>query len=328
MDIAGKLGELKAHYRDIDWWNGRLAKRVGARFFEYKPAGSSIWEEEWDSLIILDDCRYDLFRELWEGGTRPQRRISLGNSTPTFLRRNFPGSSYPHLVYVTANPYVDKILGGRLAGIVSVWETGWDHETNTVPPWRVCEAALEAATGMGGRKLVVHFLQPHSPYPNRVSEVDFKHNVDITLGDEQPRIRFDLGDGRLKVWPHYCWRRLDDRRIREGYRENLELVLPHARRLAEHLPGRTVITSDHGESIGERISPLLPLRVYGHPNSPRLKVTATVPWLVLEARDKRAGASLEQELARLRADHARRGNEGEKDRLRGRIAGLRERGLV
>lgn len=331
MDLAYLLKEVKKHFNDAGWWNERLAKRIGARFFEFTNPGHSIWEEEWDNLIVLDDCRLDLFEEVCmaDGRIRLERRVSLGNSTPTFLRRNFPAAEYRQLVYVAGNPFVDKILGDRGIEIVSVWKTDWDDANKTVPPAAVLASALKAISGLNGRKMVTHFLQPHSPYPNHLSETDIRVNVERAKEKDGPKIYFDVGGGRMVTpWPHYCWRRLPDTGIRQGYRENLELVLPYARRLADHLPGRTVITADHGEAFGERISPLLPLRVYGHPNHPRLEVTAVVPWAIVEPGDKRPERSLEEELALLRGHVAYPTAEREKQKVRDRVADLRRKGLV
>jgi hypothetical protein len=67
----------------------------------------------------------------------------------------------------------------------------------------------------------------------------------------------------------------------EAYKENLEIVLDHVTRLTEKLDGKTVITADHGNLVGERLSPV-PVKGYGHPGYLRQDELVLVPWMELE----------------------------------------------
>jgi hypothetical protein len=53
-----------------------------------------------------------------------------------------------------------------------------------------------------------------------------------------------------------------------AYKENLRHVLKNVEDLLEIINGKTVITSDHGNLIGDRLSPI-PVRGYGHPSGLR-----------------------------------------------------------
>lgn len=66
-----------------------------------------------------------------------------------------------------------------------------------------------------------------------------------------------------------------------AYRSNLELVMEPVWRLVESLDGKTVVTSDHGNLIGERGWPV-PMRLYGHPTGVRLPGLVRVPWATVE----------------------------------------------
>jgi hypothetical protein len=70
-------------------------------------------------------------------------------------------------------------------------------------------------------------------------------------------------------------------RLWEAYLDNLELVLEHVWQLSDELGGRTVITSDHGNLLGERAWPV-PVRLYGHPRGVRSKPLVTVPYAVID----------------------------------------------
>lgn len=67
------------------------------------------------------------------------------------------------------------------------------------------------------------------------------------------------------------------RDLRSAYRETLEIALPHVKQLVENLTGKTIVSSDHGELLGERY-PLLPFRNYGHPVGIYVPELIEVPW--------------------------------------------------
>jgi hypothetical protein len=51
--------------------------------------------------------------------------------------------------------------------------------------------------------------------------------------------------------------------------------------LLSELEGKTVVTADHGELLGDRDFPI-PLRRFGHPSVTNLSPLIEVPWLVNE----------------------------------------------
>ena len=87
---------------------------------------------------------------------------------------------------------------------------------------------------------------------------------------------------------------VDDAVIWEAYRENLELVLPHVERLLDTIPGKTVVTSDHGNMIGESSFPV-PVREYGHPDGIYTPELVTVPWHVYTNGERREITTQERE---------------------------------
>ena len=73
----------------------------------------------------------------------------------------------------------------------------------------------------------------------------------------------------------------NQRLLKEAYRDNLRLVLKHAADLVPMLEGKVVITSDHGEALGEHGLFLHPLfRPYFPHRSWGLAVAELriVPW--------------------------------------------------
>jgi len=77
--------------------------------------------------------------------------------------------------------------------------------------------------------------------------------------------------------PHMemAWRIVGKKGLKKAYLDNLHIVLKNAQALCEKLDGKTIITSDHGELLGEK-------GLYGHgPPLPRHEKLLTVPWFIL-----------------------------------------------
>ena len=70
------------------------------------------------------------------------------------------------------------------------------------------------------------------------------------------------------------------------YVENLEYVLEYVSELLDGLSGKTVVTADHGNYVGERASPI-PIREYGHPRGLYDEPLVQVPWLEHEEKKRR-----------------------------------------
>lgn len=227
-------------------------------------SGANFFNEDWDNLIILDACRYDLFSEVASLEGELIKKESVASQTEEFLRKLVHGKSYPDTVYVSANPQLTKI-NAEFSEIVELWETMWDNEMNTVPPKSVAEAALTAQENWPNKRLVIHFVQPHIPFIG-------------TTGREipQPSLEggtIDRGEDAVSVWKQLANGDLSKNTAWEAYRENLQVVLPVVEDLLEDLDGKSVVTSDHGNMFGKR-------HIYGHPSGVHLKELVEVPWLV------------------------------------------------
>lgn len=231
------------------------------------PTGVDVVEEEWDNLLILDACRYDEFerayreRDSLDGDLRCVR--SRAPYTNEFLRRNFGSRRLHDTVYVTSSPHVHKSNRGEVGeidddfhAIRHVWRQ--DHHPSTLT-----DAAIEAAETFPHKRLVFHYIPPHWPFFGPTGEELF--------GDcDYPAPWEELTSGEESL-------PLD--RLRVAYRENLDIALDHVERLLPELDGKTVITADHGQLLGDREFPV-PVRGYGHPGL-RVPELVEVPWLEL-----------------------------------------------
>ncbi|ELZ23103.1 hypothetical protein C475_15679, partial [Halosimplex carlsbadense 2-9-1] len=61
---------------------------------------------------------------------------------------------------------------------------------------------------------------------------------------------------------------------------------PRVKELLGELSGKTVVTSDHGNMLGERARPI-PIREWGHPDGVYTPELVTVPWLEYESGPRR-----------------------------------------
>lgn len=266
-------------------WRQRLLDRVVRPVHAMYPGtdGVNLLEQDWDTLVILDACRADLFEEVTDDDSFDEYRriVSLGSHTGEWGRATFDGTEYGDTVYVTANPYASRTASGSVHALVEVWHDDFDDDAKTVLPGDVVDAALDAYDSYPDKRLVVHFMQPHHPFVTDDELDQFSNwniekaaspNADIT----PPHDPFDaLGMelvSRQRVW--------------DAYRRNLEFVLAHAYEVAASIPGRTVLTADHGNLLGERAWPV-PLRVYGHPRGVRAGPLITVPYAVLDDERRR-----------------------------------------
>lgn len=233
--------------------------------------GINYLEENWDNLIILDACRYDLFEEVNTLPGELTRKQSNASATEEFLLKNFDGGTFRDIVYYSANPHINKI-DASFCDIVRLWVTDWDETTGTVLPGDAVDRVLRERSKFKDKRLIVHLMQPHRPFIGELSKEL----------DQSPLV----GDGVIRDEPEseFWWTRLEEGSIDEetiwaAYRETLEETLPHVERLLDQLEGRTVVTSDHGNAFGEN-------GVYGHPSNTHHRYLQGIPWLVYESGEK------------------------------------------
>ncbi len=290
MDLRYAAAEIRKHGTDGQWWRKRFLSRVVSTYFTdvNRPPSDPLTTLDWDNVVLLDACRFDLFREVFEDdplpGTLDSRR-SAEAGTPGYLAENFAGDTFHDVVYVTANPYVDTELPeDTFHAVDPVWKDGWDDELDTVRPEVVRDRALEAAETYPDKRLIVHFNQPHAPFvgETRLESRGMDAIRQTALGEDGPdprnrrRTPFEmLGAGEVtydEVWV--------------AYRSNLEVAFPAVRTLLDELEGLTAVTADHGNAMGERAWPF-PLRVYGHPLGILIPALTEVPWHTFQNGDRK-----------------------------------------
>ncbi|WP_459885729.1 hypothetical protein [Halostagnicola bangensis] len=260
--------------------------------------GTDVMSEDWDNLIILDACRYDAFKDRNTVDGDLQRRVSRGSSSLEFIEGNFTGRTLHDTVYVTANTYYTAAGDDTFHSVITCFDH-WDEDLQTVPPSGVVEESKQAFDRNPNKRLIMHFMQPHAPYIGSTGQElrdKIERDVDVRgmtiergMDDwDEPGDEPDDGSRAIQAIQAPAMDGIDvtDEEVREAYDENLDVVLARLEELLSHLEGKTVITADHGELIGDRVPPLFRKR-YEHPIYLHTSELCLVPWLVIDDGERR-----------------------------------------
>jgi hypothetical protein len=298
MDLVGTAryvyDGLRDGYGDPYWWRGRVFDFLVGPFHRHvyprRDGAIDVVDADWDTLVVLDACRADLFEDRADlDAYEEYRRVdSRGSTTLEWVRANFAGRSLGDTVYVTANPYVSKVAGDAFHELYEPWVEEFDEDIDTVRPEPVVEAARRAHRDHPDKRVVVHFMQPHHPFvPAPDLQFDGWHIAEY----EEWRADAADGDGSGGGGPSTPWEALAKGHVTreavwDAYGRNLDLVLAAVDDLLAFADGRVVVTSDHGNMLGERSFPI-PLRVYGHPAGVLDPELVEVPWAVVQTGPRR-----------------------------------------
>lgn len=134
-DVFNAIKDPIAATREVN----RLCHTRGGRY-RFNPAGTGIFELDWDVLIILDACRYDIFNELADLPGQTNYRYSLGSATYEFIPANFSDKKLHDTVYVSSNIWYLKLkdrINSEIFKFVNLLEDGheveWANKALDVP---------------------------------------------------------------------------------------------------------------------------------------------------------------------------------------------------
>ncbi|RLM95093.1 hypothetical protein [Haloarcula sp. Atlit-7R] len=238
----------------------RTLQALGQRI----PYGTTIYERNWDVLIVLDACRADLLQtvasdtELFNAVSTVR---SVGSSSSEWLENTFPGHpETAHTVMVTGNTWTDRYLDADAFAVLDeVWKYAWDEDLNTVPAEAVTDRAIALARRLNPERLVVHYMQPHHPFvPDPLDSDGGLARTGHHSNTANPWVALRRGD----ISPGRVW---------DAYEANLRYVLREVEALAENVDGHLAVTADHGNLFGE-------WGLYGHPMYTPVPALLAVPW--------------------------------------------------
>jgi hypothetical protein len=250
-------------------WRIKKILEKAATLNEEKYSGQprSIFERgEWQNLFILDACRHDLYEEAT--GQEVDDRVTLGGHSAEYIEKTFSEGDYSNTVYVTSNPHFSpgnfrdetgREIDEVFHEVFHTYQTDWHDEENTVLPGPLIRDARTARNLFPDKKIIVHFMQPHYPF----------------VGTEMTKGGIGEENDKLNVWWKTMIGDYSDEQTWEAYSDNLEKFLPEIKKAGRELEGKTVITADHANLVGEA-------GIYGHPKGVKLKELRKVPWDVIE----------------------------------------------
>jgi len=235
-------------------------------------SGVNYFDEEWDVLVILDACRYDLMVDVqneFEFISEIDSRQSLGTATWEWMPATFgtvPASTLQKTAYICGNPYSAQFLNeGDFMRLDEVWSYAWDDDRGTVPPRPVTDRAIATGREIDAERLVVHYMQPHVPFIESANSPRLKQNFP--------------SDDSTDDWNLVKSGDKDINEVMCEYRENLNMVLSDVQLLLSNIDSdRFVVTSDHGNAIGE-------YGLYGHNDQVPIDALHKVPWVEISATD-------------------------------------------
>jgi hypothetical protein len=236
------------------------------------PRGTSIYDKEWDLLIILDACRYDLFLEVaddYEWIEEVGEIRSLDSTTAHWMRRTFVKDHHAEMAntaYICGNPFSQSELDSRdFAELIELWRSAWT-EPGTVPPEAVTDETIRAMKAGSYDRVIAHYMQPHCPFISR---------PELSQG----KVIDDFGNQDWRdVWELLRDEDIDLDDLWSGYRENLKIGLEEVTSLIKNVDAENVVvTSDHGNATGQ-------WGVYGHPPNLPIRELRRVPWVETQAK--------------------------------------------
>lgn len=257
--------------------------------------GHSIWrDDEWDVLVVLDACRYDLMQEVApEYHNLPDDIDSWWSNASCsidWIIRNFnecPDQAR-YAGYITGNPFTHHtaddartagLTDGDLAYLARLYETHWQPvdggPVETIPPDVITDYGITAwrqRHEIGMDKMILHYMQPHQPYRSRPDWVGVNKNLK------------NLVKNRTKAgacaWQECRKGRIEERELWKAYKNNLRWVLNDITgRLLPNVDGSVVLTADHGNAMGE-------WGEWAHPPGAIGPAVRRVPWVRVNATDE------------------------------------------
>lgn len=229
--------------------------------------GERIFDREWDVLVVLDACRYDMYERVI-GGATPF--TSCASTSKEWMAKNFSpeySSVLAETAYITGNPYSRTLSDVEFGRLDETWRDCWDSDAGTILPGPLTDRAIRTARDGDFDRIIVHYMQPHYPF----------------LGDDEVMGAMSLSSHGTSttgnVWDDVALGNADPEDVIRAYEDNLRYVYERVQTLLENVNGKVVLTADHGNALGE-------YGLWGHPAHIPIDGLRTVPWDVYHCTDR------------------------------------------
>jgi hypothetical protein len=248
----------------------KFAVQQASRFLPRGDQHHQLKDLDWDIMLVLDACRFDVFNEVVEW---PVKRVrSPASKTAEWIAVAeesglFEGTT---IVAGNANYTSDQWDLGELK-IIDVFANNWDEKLGIVPPEPVLDATDEQIKA-GNSPVVGHILPPHGPYIGRVADEWFPAFPDTQIWKRGPGTLEELISPQVAMATGV----IDADEAWQAYRASVsgtwEVCQPYIARWVRD-GNKVLVTADHGEAFGG----IREFGLYAHPHQCHIPALTHVP---------------------------------------------------
>jgi hypothetical protein len=239
-----------------------LERRIGS--------GINVMEQDWDNLIILDACRADYLREHSTIDGEMSTVVSKGSWSGDFAVKNFQDGNYHDTIVITANPHYHRRAHIEEDKFFKLNYVEAEDDNGRPGPRQVTEAAISEIENHPKKRAIIHYMQPHAPH---VGETADRFREPFENESFQGHLMFRLFKSGV----------ISKETLKQSYIDSIGVIEKEIKEgLLEQLSGKTVVTADHGENLGEVQHGIVQLK-HGNP-TPECRY---VPWLELDYDERR-----------------------------------------
>lgn len=219
-----------------------------------RPQGELL-NGSWDSLVLLDACRYDVFREVNDIPGELKKVNSKAHSTVQWYKKYIYRKRNHDTVFISNQPWPWENGSFNIEN----FNFGSQHPLWKRDNWLDFESTVQKVNEIlenidPDKKALIHLLPPHVPYRSPRGKKFMKEELGIEYKFQQEIEKEIENYAELNGW----------KKIKSVYREEVAYALEKIKSIDPD-----VISSDHGELIGEQ-------ERYGHVvRHPKIR---TVPW--------------------------------------------------
>jgi hypothetical protein len=283
-----KYGVRGLKFNAQDLFHGLLSR--GGFWINY---GEDHYSRDWDLLIVLDACRWDLFNEVvdeYEFIEEYDSFMSLASHSREWLHKEFmegpegaellkawweiiqdpdnleifkqhytmsDRSEISDTAYISWNVFTQMLDPDAFDEFIPVGRAAWGDDQQILDPRVITDKTIQVMRESDPNFTIAHYMQPHTPFRNSDG---LEHH-----GSVWERIQRGEKDY------HEAW---------DEYKQNLRWVLEDVKLLLENVDAEKVaITADHGNVIGE-------WGCYGHRPYVPIPAVKRVPWATATAVDR------------------------------------------
>lgn len=229
----------------------------------------------WRTLFVLDACRWDYFAQVTESISFPGDKEPINSEVSNTLAwyKKYWDQQNDDTVLITAHPVPEMFKRRFCKTVITACEV--DPDYSWCYPEPTIRVAIREMEKMPTKKFLVHLIPPHLPF---IAGHGKKwQNECRNRWTKRADSTKDIYGEATQYGKNYNWETL----VRY-YKENIMLAIYKIEKYFSDYIYPVVITSDHGEMIGEHYRKKNGLscgRRYGHiGNHPILKI---VPWVYI-----------------------------------------------